>query len=75
MSKSHVFANNLFLVHFFKTFSTDLKSARNFAFFDTFFDFSKKKFFKVILVLFSNFDCKCAGNGKKNGKCFFMNVS
>ena len=23
----HVFANNLFLVHFFKTFSTDSKSA------------------------------------------------
>jgi hypothetical protein len=37
----HVFANNFFLVHFFKAFSTDSKSA----FFDTFFDFFKKKFF------------------------------
>jgi hypothetical protein len=25
----HVFANNFFVVHFFTTFSTDLKSARN----------------------------------------------
>jgi hypothetical protein len=39
------FACNFFLVHFFKTFSTDLKSALNFAFFDTFFDFFKKNFF------------------------------
>jgi hypothetical protein len=38
----HVFANNFFLVHFFKTFSTDLKSAWNSAFFDTFFIKKKK---------------------------------
>ncbi len=43
----HVFANNFFLVHFFKTFSTDSKSAWNSAFFDTSFDFlSKKNFFR-----------------------------
>jgi hypothetical protein len=41
----HVFDNNFFLVHFFKTFSTDFKSAWNSAFFDTFFDFFNKKFF------------------------------
>jgi hypothetical protein len=41
----HVFANNFFLVQIFKTFSTDSKSAWNSAFFDTFFDFFKKKFF------------------------------
>ena len=40
----HVFANNFFMVHFFKTFSTDSKSAWNSAFFDTFFDFFKKIF-------------------------------
>ncbi len=40
----HVFANNFFLVHFFKTFPTDLKSALNSAFFDTYWIFSKKKF-------------------------------
>ncbi len=40
-----VFANNFFLVHFFKTFSTDSKSAWNFAFFDTFFDFVTQKIF------------------------------
>ncbi len=39
------FAYSFFLVHFFKTFSTDSKSAWNSAFFDTFFDFVKKKFF------------------------------
>jgi hypothetical protein len=62
----YVFANNFFLVRFFKTFSTDSKSA----FFDTFLDFFKKKIFKVILVLFSNFDRKCAGNSSKKGKSF-----
>ncbi len=49
MSKSaffrHVFANNFFGA-FFKTFSTDSKSAWNSAFFDTFFDFFQKKFFR-----------------------------
>jgi hypothetical protein len=47
------FAYNFLCVHFFKTFSTDSKSAWNSAFFDTFFDFFPKKFFIVILVLFS----------------------
>ena len=41
----HVFANNFFLVNFFKTFSTDSKSAWNSGFFHTFFDFFKKKIF------------------------------
>ena len=33
--------------------------------------FSKQNFFYVILVLFSNFDCKCAGNGSKKRKIIF----
>ncbi len=37
----HIFANYFFLVHFFKTFLMDSKSAWNSAFFDTFFDFKK----------------------------------
>ncbi len=41
----HVFANNFFWVNFFKTFSTDSKSAWNSAFFDTFSEFFKKYFF------------------------------
>ncbi len=65
------FAYNFFLVHFFTTFSTDSKSAWNSAFFDTSFDFFKKIFFWVILVLFLNFDCKCTGNGSKIRKIFF----
>jgi hypothetical protein len=40
----HVFANNFFLVNFFKTFSTDSKSDWNSAFFDTFFNLKKKIF-------------------------------
>ncbi len=69
------FAYNLFLVHFFTTFSTYSKSAWNSAFFDTFFDLKKKKKFKVILVLFSNFEAKCARNGSKNQKTYLINVS
>ncbi len=37
--------------------------------------FSKKFFCYIIFVLFSNFDCKCAGNGSKNQKTYFVNVS
>ncbi len=33
--------------------------------------FVQKIFFKVILLLFSNFDCKCAGNGSKKQEIFF----
>ncbi len=40
----HVFANNIFLLHFFKTFSMDSKSALNSAFFDTHIEFLKKTF-------------------------------
>ena len=47
------FAYNFFLVHFFTTFSTDLKSAWNSAFFDTFFDYFKKiNFFGHISTFF-----------------------
>jgi hypothetical protein len=52
------YKHNFFLVQFFW-------------FFDTFFDFFKKNLLWVILVLFSNFDCKCAGNGSKSRKIFF----
>ncbi len=43
-----------FFVHFFKTFSTDLKSAWNSAFLIPFSIFRKNNFVKVILVLFSS---------------------
>jgi hypothetical protein len=65
------FANNFFMLHFFKTFSTDLKSAWNSAFFDTHIEFFNKKSFLLLLALFVNFDCKCAGNGSKKRKIFF----
>ncbi len=44
----HVFANNFFMVHFFKTFSTELKSA----FFDTHIEFLNER---IILALISTF--------------------
>jgi hypothetical protein len=43
--------------------------------FDPFFDLKKKKIFKVILVLFSNFEAKGARNGSKNQKTYVVNVS
>ncbi len=58
------FAYNLF-VHFFETISTDLISAGNSAFFDTFFDL--KKILGQISA-FSNFEAKRAKNGAKNKK-------
>jgi hypothetical protein len=56
------FSYNFFLC-IFKTFSTDLKSAWNSAFFDTF--LTKKIFFGPIST-FSNFEANCAKNGAKN---------
>ncbi len=44
----HVFANNFFWVHLFKTFSTDSKSAWNSAFFDTHIEFFYQKVFALI---------------------------
>jgi hypothetical protein len=41
----NIFANNFFLKFFCKTCSTDLKSAWNSAFFDTFLDFFNRNLF------------------------------
>ncbi len=60
-----------FMVYFFKTISTDSKSAWNSAFFDTHIEFFHKKISLFLLALFVNFDCKCAGNGSKKRKIFF----
>jgi hypothetical protein len=51
---SHSFST--FLEAFSKSISTNLKSAYNFAFFDTQIDLC----FWVIVALFANFECKCA---------------
>jgi hypothetical protein len=48
----HVFANNFFLVHFFKPFSTDSKSAWNSAFFDTHIEFLEKNFLFALISTF-----------------------
>jgi hypothetical protein len=61
-----------FLGAFFKTFSTDFKSAYNSAFFETHIEFLNKKisFSLKIYALFLSFECKCAGNSSKKGKPF-----
>jgi hypothetical protein len=70
------FAYNFFLAHFFTTFSTDSKFQREILRFLTPFSiFSKIIFFKVILVLFLNFEAKRARNGSKNQKMYLVNVS
>jgi hypothetical protein len=66
----HVFANLFFWYNFSKLFQR-IRNQREILRFLT--PFSLKKFFfvVVILVLFSNFDCKCAGNGSKKRKILF----
>ncbi len=71
----HVFANNFFLSIFSKLFQRIRNQREILRFLTPYMILSKKNFFWVILVLFSNFDCKYAGNGSKKGKSFFMNVS
>ncbi len=70
----HIFANNFLLVHFFKTFSTDSKSAWNSELFDTHMEFLKKTIFLLFLALFVNFACKCAGNGTKKTENLFLGM-
>ncbi len=55
-----------------KKFSTDSKSAWNSALFDTHIEFFNKKFFLLLLALFVNFDCKCAGNKKTENLFLWM---
>ncbi len=67
----HIFANNFFWCIFSKLFQRIRNQREILRFLTPFLVFSKKNFFEVILVLFSNFDCKCAGNGSKKPKIFF----
>jgi hypothetical protein len=72
----HGFANNFFLVHFFKPFSTDSKSAWNSAFFNTQIEFLKKKiFFCSYEHFFETLIANAQETAQKNGKSFFMKVS
>jgi hypothetical protein len=71
----HVFANTFFWCNFSKLFQRIRNQREILRFLTAFSIFFKKIFLNVILELFSNFDCKCAGNGSKKRKIFFMNVS
>ncbi len=68
----HVFANNIF-VNLLKTFSTALKSAWNFAFFDTHIKFLKK-FFLLLLAFFKTLNANAHKTTKKR-KLFLIYVS
>jgi hypothetical protein len=68
------FAYKFFWCIFSQLFQ-QIRNQREILRFVTPFLIKKKKKFKVILVLFSNFDCKCAKNGSKNQKTYFVNVS
>ena len=59
-----------FLCAFFQNFFNGFEISVKFCVFWHIFWFFQIFFF-FILVLFSNFDCKCAGNGSKKQKIFF----
>jgi hypothetical protein len=85
VSKTHapkkVISKTSLTSFFWCVFSNIFQRIRNqreiLRFLKPFFIFSEKNFVgHITVVLFSNFDCKCAGNGpKKNVKSFYMNVS
>ncbi len=66
----HVFANNFFWVHFFKTFSMDSKSAWDSAFFDTHIEFLNNIFFALISTFCLTFIASAQEMAQKNGKSF-----
>jgi hypothetical protein len=57
--------------NFFNGFEISVK----FCVFDIIFYFFQKNIFWVILALCANFAAKCAKNGSKNQKTYFVNVS
>jgi len=66
----HIFANNFFGCIFTKLFQQDRNQREILRFLIPILNFLIKKFFLLLLALFVHFDCKCAGNGSKNGKSF-----
>ncbi len=75
VKKVHFSVTFLLITFFWYIFSKFFQRIRNqreiLRFLTPFPIFSKNIFLKVILVLFSNFDCKCPGNGSKKRKIFF----
>jgi hypothetical protein len=69
------FASNFLLVHFLQLFQRIRNQREILRLLTPFLIFSKKIFFYVTLVLFSNFEANCAKNGSKNQKTYFVNVS
>jgi hypothetical protein len=70
----HIFVNNFFLVHFLKTVSTNLKSASNYALFDTLIEFARK-FCLAFIGIFTKLFMQMRTKQLKKGKSFFINMS
>ncbi len=71
----HVFSNNFFVFIFSKLFQRIQNQREILHFLIPILNFLIKIFFFLLLALFVHFECKCAGNGWKKRKIFFMNVS
>ncbi len=69
------FACNFFLCIFLKLFQRIRSQREILRFLISFSIFLQKRFLGVILALFANFEAKCAKNGSKNQKTYFVNVS
>ncbi len=72
----NVFDNNFFLLHFFKTFSTDSKSAwKILRFLIPYWIFEKKNFFALITTFLKTLIANAQETTQKNGKSFLLNVA
>jgi hypothetical protein len=69
------FACNFFWLIFLQLFQRIQNQRKILRFLYIFLIFCPPKFFFVILALFANFDAKCAKNGSKNQKTYFLKVS
>ncbi len=67
----HIFANNFLMVNFFKTFSTDSKSAWNSALFDTHIEFFNNIFFLALISTFCKLWLQMRRKRLKKRKIFF----
>jgi hypothetical protein len=71
----HFFANNFFRYIFSKLFQRIRNKREILRFLIPILNFVINKKILLLLALFVHFDRKCAGNGSKNEKSIFINVS
>jgi hypothetical protein len=75
LCSSNLFACKFCLVYFSQLFQWIPNQREILRFLISFLIFFKNKFFWVISAVFANFKAKCAKNGSKNHKTYFVNVS